>query len=140
MGREIKFRAWVPKPRRMLYKLTRLFFGDNGEPIQFRTETPEPLGARQDLQPFILMQYTGLKDKNGVEIYEGDIYKVNDFFIHGPVTFVYPSQDGNLLAGTDRLRCNAHPTKNSTEFTSCDAWNCEVIGNIYENPELLEKA
>ena len=91
----------------------------------------------------ILMQSTGLKDKNGVEIFEADVVKVSDggneedsyisvvknyadegypaFDIEAPSSWYYES---NVLS---TITCGEYET-------------IEVIGNIYENPELLEKA
>jgi len=79
-----------------------------------------------------LMQFTGLKDKNDVEIYEGDIllyesYKWLEVEYHddcGAFMFRYPLSDGD---GTNIM--HAHNFR---------VGHAEVIGNIYENPELLE--
>lgn len=77
----------------------------------------------------ILMQSTGLRDKNGKEIFEGDIVKMAKDVYSDPTYYEIVRHRG----GAYRLESNQH---------GCELWlrhtNCEVIGNIYENPELLE--
>lgn len=86
----------------------------------------------------ILMQYTGLKDKNGVEIFEGDIVKscrlVNGHIYEyvGQVKFVDFSW--NIV---DK-KYTYDPFYNYTDGYPDEIWEIEVIGNIYENPDLLE--
>jgi uncharacterized phage protein (TIGR01671 family) len=76
-----------------------------------------------------LMQSTGLKDKNGKEIFEGDIVKMAKD-VYSDLTYY---EIVRHRGGAYRLESNQH---------GCELWlrhtNCEVIGNIYENPELLE--
>ncbi|WP_202976102.1 MULTISPECIES: YopX family protein [unclassified Streptococcus] len=78
----------------------------------------------------ILMQSTGLKDKNGKEIFEGDVVKMAKDVYSDPTYYEVIRHRG----GAYRLESNQH---------GCELWlrhtNCEVIGNIYENPELLEE-
>jgi len=85
----------------------------------------------------VLMQYTGRPDKNGVEIYEGDIVKINlmenlNIFwvtILGKIYWDENKYGWMVNTGTD-----GQP--NIRDFGYL--YNCEVIGNIYENPELIE--
>ena len=69
------------------------------------------------------MQYTGLKDKNGKEIYEGDIICAYD-------------RNGSVVY--DELRASYIVHDRWSEVLCHVANACEVIGNIYENPELLK--
>src|SRR5579859_1802297 len=117
--REIKFRAWAAEPKQMMqlfeypaseeesYFSVNVLVGSYGEAI-------------------IPMQYTGMKDKNEKEIFEGDIVTDGD-----QVREVYFNDDVE-----------------SPDYSHCVGWgipwmidrtNMEVIGNIYENPELREE-
>lgn len=77
-----------------------------------------------------IMQSTGLHDRNGKEIFEGDIVKMARDVYSEPTYYEIVRHRG----GVYRLESNQH---------GCELWlrhtNCEVIGNIYENPELLEE-
>ena len=84
----------------------------------------------QESENFILMQSTGLKDKNGTEIFEGDVLKNND----------YPNQ--TFICKHSRLQASFQAESLNGLLTS-SLWKDEerdwqVLGNIYENPELME--
>lgn len=125
MNREIKFRIWDIENKEML-KVQELDFEPTfyGGRIAIR---PDQYNDYFDTEDMILMQYTGLHDKNGKEIYEGDILKSiqwNDIYL---VKYI----------GTAFYLCR----KGNKGFNKITTWNnaekSEVIGNIYENSELL---
>lgn len=150
MSREIKFRAWDELEKRM-WTLDDAgedsgddsiqYFSENGSLEFGRLEYYDTgLGINSHFEKFPLMQYTGLKDKNGKEIYEGDIVEYNDF---------------------NSLRTGGHTEDKiivGKVVFSCGMWmveakNCghdlyeglvndeelEIIGNIYDNPGILEE-
>ena len=117
--REIKFRAWDKKDKFMVYSPCPdlVIFLDGMVCIG------EPCEATDN---FILMQFTGLLDKNGKKIYEGDIVK-NEFGIDE----VYFNEGEFKKKSGIGLGCSIGRLGSET---------MEVIGNIYENPELLREA
>lgn len=92
---------------------------------------------------FIVMQCIGLKDKNGKLIYEGDIVKSDFDFITNtinPLRFnignvIYSDYIAGFVIASD---INDYSPYKTSFFGKTEALNCMVIGNIYENKELLE--
>ncbi len=125
--REIKFRAWINEWRWNLY--TPTWEDQQKEDASwmqyFKENKIEPCN-----DDYILMQYTGLKDKNGKEIYEGDIVdswaNFDEKYIR---TIIYDKEEC-------RFKCSPS-TWTMLCKGSTDNWTFEIIWNIYENPDLL---
>lgn len=117
MNRDIKFRAWDEVSEKMLN--WNEFLDTN---MKNTFIAPESTGL-------ILMQYTGLHDKNGKEIYEGDIVKYRDSRGQHIEKVIFDK--GCFYAGMHwGSSTRIAPKLINTRIT-------EVIGNIYDNPELL---
>ena len=93
--------------------------------------------------PETVGQYTGIKDKNGVKIFEGDIIKYHDFFwnfdanqIH--IGVIEWQENAARFVGT-RYAVDGKPVKPEYGKTALGFHDVEIIGNVFENPELLEE-
>lgn len=128
-----KFRAYH-KELKVMYEVLALDLFNKAITVKFDKEHYR-IYSFDDI---IFMQYTGLNDKNGVEIFEGDIVKscvlINGHIYEyvGQVKFVAFSWVVSDKAGI------YDPFYNYEDSCPDEIWEIEVIGNIYQNPELLE--
>lgn len=131
MNREIKFRIWDIENKEML-KVQELDFEPTfyGGRIAIRLDQYNDYFDTEDM---ILMQYTELHDKNEKEIYEGDIVYCQTKY--GKAKAIIKFIDGKFVAYWDSIL--THPQNG--HCIACYEINkrFEVIGNIYDNPELL---
>lgn len=123
-----KFRAFVKKENKLFETDDLLLIDFLNEEVMLQ-QNSIIYATSFDFDEVVLMQSTGLHDKNGKEIFEGDIIKMVKDVYSDPTYYEVIRH----LGGAYRLESNQH---------GCELWlrhtNCEVIGNIYENPDLLE--
>ena len=138
MNREIKFRAWDDKKKEWLlgYDLPNLGgFSLNGECMllgEWSHVLDQAMHEHIDLK---VMQFTGLKDKNGKEIYEGDVVNMHGGSgERGSVCEVYFTNAADFSGFCLKSNMGDGRKRYFQHWTGKDA---EIIGNIYENPELL---
>ncbi len=127
--REIRFRAWDKKHKEMINDIWIAphynwgVYSDN-----------DCMGQREVVErdQVVLMQYTGLKDSKGVDIYEGDIIRSGPFTWHSSAPVVWFGHEARFGIEADEdedpVLLNAYHASNNYEF----------LGNIYDHPDLLQ--
>lgn len=137
--RPIIFRVWDRKKKEMIYLKERRegddyyivsLLKDNVGWSVWKIKLNTSLEEKELLTNFetgILMQYTGIKDKNGKKIYEGDIVQQRRVW------------DGVTVRGEVIFKRGMFVVRRGEQDYLLDEETAEVIGNIYENPELLKE-
>ena len=129
--REIKFRAWDKKGKKWIRDFHIL---PNGQVLVGQGKMTAWIYAKKDVD---LIQYTGLKDKNGKEIYEGDIlsWLSEEEGLGEIYTVIFNEAVGEFMG---RHKIAGNLDFNSGYAEDINTNEIEVIGNIYENTELLK--
>lgn len=136
--RQLKFRIWDKKNKIFIYE-----WDASHKRLAISLVGLVYHGGYDDVLPendYVVQQWTGLKDLKGIEIYEGDIVKTVDGISKISVDFAeYTSGEVQWLReGFEVCQKNIGATRISV-FSNCDCCpaDLEIIGNIFENPELL---
>lgn len=119
-----RFRAWDKEFKEMV-QVDALVFDEQIIKATYKNGNV----VKEDIKNYVLMQSTGLRDKNGKEIFEGDIVKMAKN-VYSELTYYEVVRH---RGGAYRLESKRH---------GCELWlrhtDCEIAGNIYTDPELAE--
>lgn len=129
MNREIKFRAWEKKQKFMMAV----------ENVDFEGGIVNKYGVWRFFEELEMMQYTGVKDKNGKEIYEGDVVKSeNHYKAPCEIKVGFIAYDKELARYSLKSNDSWFASSISESDDRVSKIKYEIIGNIHENPELLK--
>lgn len=131
MKREIKFRAWVKPEKRLVENMYGFAIDPNKKRFRyFRTDDSQPNGMGTkvyDLKDVELMQFTGFQDKNGKDIYEGDIVEHKGWLFGEKEVFRHIV----VYSGEASFVCEGETKEYLWEILLYH--QVEIIGNIHEN-------
>ncbi|MDU4728109.1 YopX family protein [Clostridium sp.] len=138
--RENKFKIWDKTRNKMLTSNCGAFLLTQEGNAVFHQNGNNPLEALIEQIDYEVLMYTGLKDKNGTEIYEGDIIRTHE----NRIQKVIWHNNGFKLEYKFKRSYRGESyweTRKDIELseTNNKRWGIKVIGNIYENPELLKE-
>lgn len=122
--REIKFRAYIPNTQQMV-EVKSLHLGTQKIMYGYSNNSQSYGNRTTSFEDCLLMQYIGFEDNNGKKIYEGDIINID----YGEVI---------VKAVVEYCGASFFGSTNADNWDLNEYHKIEVLGNIYENPELME--
>ena len=123
--REIKFRAWL-KEHKTMVNVAEI---DIDHQLIYHYGFDDFEGNFENFNSIELLQYTGLKDMRGKEIYEGDIVTLHN----GKYKVIFNTEEARFVLRDDEFELEIPFTNNNNNK------RMEVVGNIYENSELIKE-
>ena len=126
--REIKFRAWLKEDKRMVNVETMDFTDKSIQYLKKSEINNAYILRRESFDDVELMQYTGLTDKNGTGIYEGDIVVLNNI-----------ENDNMCIVRYEHSSYRLEGWSLREDLSNVEDRFLEVVGNIYESKNLLEE-
>lgn len=148
MNRTIKFRAWDKKTKKMR-KINSIAFDENGDIKVINLWGKDIINDKDIIchreKGVQLLQYTGLNDKNGKEIFESDIVNVKAYYDNEPLLAVVKFGEGIFDGGAYKFTGfyldfgSNYQGEDTYQLDSKSVKHYEVVGNVYEDLKLLGK-
>lgn len=135
-----RYRAWDPHEKKMVNDTELVIWGGNiyqgnRQKIFERIVEGKKGLIGYSIDDKYLMQSTGLKDKNGVEIFEGDVVQFEDCYIESDFLYI---NKGIVEWSQGRFTVTNRDSVEMEDLLDGELLDVTIIGNIYENPEFME--
>ena len=140
--RELKVRAWH-KPYKQMCQVESLRFDGNGVYTAVLIEEPFYDRKLVEADEIVIEQFTGLKDRNGTDIYEGDIIQFEfcneKYYRQIAYNSAIASYEAITVASPTSKKLRQKAKYSFSELYKISSKGFKVVGNIHENPELVEE-
>lgn len=134
----LKYRAWYVLAEEMINEILMISFVRKeiiGKFSDGSTSVPLKFEDKRNGEDVILMQSTGLEDKNGKEIFEGDIVQFEDYYMESDLPYI---NNGIVEWSQGRFNITNRCSVDMEDLLDGEFLDLTTIGNIYDNKELLE--